>query len=101
MHVSWLDIGFVVLFALVLKWDIVRATNNATEKLTDRLKNIEFSQERIEEKLLLIESEGTQILNTLHRKQETIEEQWLRGKLYATRLSSDKPNHEEPPLWQR
>jgi hypothetical protein len=78
MHVSWLDIGFVILFALVLKWDIVRATNHATEKLTDRLKNIEFSQERIEEKLVLIESDGTRILNTLHRKQETIEEQWLR-----------------------
>lgn len=81
MHTSWFGIGFIILFALVLKWDIVRATNSATEKLAARLKNIETSQERIEQKLLLIGSDGKQLLNALDRKEETIEEQWLGENL--------------------
>ena len=71
---NWLDGGFIVAVALAVCW----VCEGAIDKHAARLKSIELSQERIQEALKLIGSDTRQILNTANRKQETIEEQWLR-----------------------
>jgi hypothetical protein len=71
---DWIVIGFVILIALALRWDF----ENVTNKLAARLQTIEISLEKIDEKLLIIGSDTTRATKALDRKQETIEERWLR-----------------------
>jgi hypothetical protein len=70
----WLVMGFIAVIALALRWDF----ENETNKLAARLQAIEISLERIDAKLLVIGSDTTRAANAFDRKQETIEEQWLR-----------------------
>jgi hypothetical protein len=60
--------------ALALRWDF----RNDSNDLAARLKTIEAGLERIDDKLRIIGADTARARKTLDRKQETIEEQWLR-----------------------
>jgi hypothetical protein len=78
MHISWVAIGFIFVVALALKWDLRRDLNNAADALAAQLKNIESAQQTIVGRLTMVESNVARTLTAVTRKEETIEEQWLR-----------------------
>ena len=79
MHIGWFEVVTVIFVALLYRLSFQH--ENSNRELKDKLNNLERDQKSLAERMECIEHDVARLSKKSREKDETLEEQWLKGKL--------------------